>query len=267
MYLCFDLGGTNFRLSLFNRRGKLLYKKIYKTPGEYEQLLDFFRQFYKETGYKPLTAIGGGLAGPLDYQKKFLNKAPNLKFMKNKPLKEALEKIFKTRVLLDNDATLGGLAEAVFGAGKNMKIIAYLAVGTGVGGVKIVNQKIEENSFGFEPGHQIIKIDGKNQYLEDLISGKGIELRYGIKAELLNSLKAWRQITDLMAVALNNLAVHWSPDIIVLGGSVFKSVNLVELKRKTEKICRIYKKFPKIKKAELKDNVLFGAYYAARNIK
>ena len=57
--------------------------------------------------------------------------------------------MFDCPIFLQNEAALEGLGEAVLGSGKDKKLVVLITVGTGVGGVKIVNGRFDDNLLGF----------------------------------------------------------------------------------------------------------------------
>ncbi|TAN58722.1 ROK family protein [Patescibacteria group bacterium] len=191
----------------------------------------------------------------------------NLRGWSKKPLAKELKKIFGAPVLLENDAGLAGLGEAVYGAGKGKKIVAYLTISTGVGGARIVDEKIDKNAFGFEPGHQIVFLNKKFTTLENIASGTAIEKKYGKKPFEIFDAKIWDNVAKDLAYGLHNVAVLWSPDIIILGGSMMKKIGIpVErVKFHLSKILKIFPKSPLIKKSKLGD--LAGLYGALARLK
>jgi glucokinase len=155
-------------------------------------------------------------------------------------------------VYLENDAAIVGLGEAVYGAGKDNKIVAYITLSTGVGGARIVSGKIDETNYGFEPGNMLIAgKDGKSEYLENLISGSAIEKKYGKSPFDLEDENAWDEIAKLTAIGLNNVAVMWSPDVIVLGGSVPQRIDFKKVNEYFSSQCKIYPELPPIVMAEI----------------
>ena len=167
------------RLAVSENGNKLDRVVILPTPRKFDDAMALIKKAIKELANdKKIKAVSGGIAGPLDKNKTMILNAPNLLDWKNKPLAKELQKIFKAPVFLENDAALAGLGEAVFGAGKGKKIVAYLTISTGVGGCRIVDGKIDENSQGFEPGHQIIFSDKNVITLENLVSGTAIDKKY-----------------------------------------------------------------------------------------
>jgi glucokinase len=111
----------------------------------------------------------------VDKQAKKLVKSPHLPKWVDKPLGSRLEKALGVKVLLENDAALAALGEAVFGAGRRAEIVGYLTISTGIGGARVVDGRIDKKSVGFEPGHMIIDVGNKVGYWEDFASGTAME--------------------------------------------------------------------------------------------
>lgn len=275
MYLVFDIGGTNMRVGVSSDGSIFKDSKIVPTPKDFDQGIQALKQTADELSKgEKIAAAAGGVAGPLDKQNSRLVSSPHLPDWIEKPLKQKLESLIKCPIFLENDSALGGLSEAVLGAGKNHLIVGYVASGTGIGGVRIVNSKIDENSLGFEPGHQIIVPDGKpcncggKGHLESYVGGLNIEKNYHQKAEEINDPKIWDEIAKFLAIGLNNLIVLWSPDIIVLGGSVTKSLPLDKVNSYLKGMLKIFPYPPQIVKAAFGDEAgLYGALeYLKQNL-
>ena len=92
--------------------------------------------------------------------------------------------------------------------------------------------------------------------LEKYISGRGVEQRFGKSAEEIDDPKVWEELAEWFAVGLNNTIVHWSPDVLVLGGSmIIKDVGIPvgRVEYHLKNIVKIFPELPDIKKAELGD--------------
>lgn len=248
MYLLFDIGGTNLRAALYDGNS-LLSSKIVPTPEDFDQGIEAIEQLF--VGEK-IDKIAGGIAGPLNPEKTGLIKSPHLPGWVNKPLRVEMGRIFGCEVILENDTALVGLGEAV---SLDKKIVAYIGIGTGIGGVRIVNKKIDRNSLGFEPGHQIIEIDGKLCNC----GGKGHLEAYAGGAYVGRSAD-WNLVARYLSIGLNNIIVHWSPDVIILGGSVMQSLSIEKIKSYLEKDLTIFPNMPEIIPAKLgQEGGLYGA--------
>ncbi len=166
-----------------------------------------------------------------------------------------------------------GLGEANYGAGRGKDIVVYMTISTGVGGVRIVKGNVDESAMGFEPGHQIIDPDNTlcptcdGNDLEAYVSGTSIEKRFGKKPYEIQDDAVWDELAKFLAYGLHNTIMHWSPDIIVLGGSMMKEVGipLPAVRTHLSGIMKIFPTLPQIEKAELADfGGLYGALYFAR---
>lgn len=262
MYLVFDIGGTKTRIATSDNGENLLETKIIPTLTDFDEAMLAFKKTSDQlTGGGKIDLAAGGIRGITDSQKSMLVSDFILTDWVNRPLQSALEKALSTKVLLENDAALAGLGEAIFGAGKGFNIVAYLTISTGVGGAKIENGKIDQNSLGFEPGKQIIN----GQTLEELISGLALAKRYGKKPEEIEDPQIWQEVAKNLSLGLNNILVTWSPDIIILGGGVTDSIPLNIVEENLKQIVTTFPNLPPIKKASLKDEAgLYGAMVFAK---
>lgn len=275
MYLLFDIGATKMRLAVSD--GKQLGKiQIIPTPSDFEGGLSAIRavasSFTSTRRRKQkFNAAAGGVVGPLDAKRTKLVNSPNLPLWNNKPLKEELRKMFGAPIFLMNDTAVVGLGEAVYGAGKWSRIVAYVTVSTGVGGVRIVKGKIDANAFGFEPGHQIIMgpreepgfcaVCGTRGCLEGYISGSALERRFGTRPQDITDEKVWDVVAELLAVGLHNIILHWSPDIVVLGGAVMRNkIPFEKVVLSLKELMKILPQLPEVRRAALGDvGGLWGA--------
>lgn len=269
-YLVFDIGGTKMRLALSQDGMSLGEPKIIKTSKDFKESMALFKQaFFELSQGRPIKAAAGGVRS-LDRNKKKLVANPIFPMWVDDPLFEELEKMLDAPVYLENDAAMAGLGEAVFGAGKEKSIVVYITVSTGLGGARIVNKKIDVNFWGFEPGNQIIDADGNIYdlggmpgYLESYVSGTALEKRFNKKAYEISDSKVWEEQARLLAIGINNTIVHWSPEIVIMGGSMILGDPAISLERVSyylREVNKVFPELPSIKKSVLGDN---GGFYGA----
>lgn len=260
MYLLFDIGGTHTRFALSHDHQSISEVKIIDTPKNYFDVINTYKIVVTDLikGEK-ITGMCGGVPGVLDDQKGVLVSAPHLPDWIQKPFKDEFQRALEAPLFLENDAALAGLGEAVYGAGQGKSIVAYLTVSTGVGGVRVVDGKIDKSAYNFEPGHQIVDLENMLQ-LEDLISGTALGNRYHQKPEEITDEQVWNEVAKHLAVGLHNTTVYWSPHIIVLGGSVSKSLPIEKAQEYFKEYAKLYPALPEVQKSKLIDiSGLYGA--------
>lgn len=265
MYLLFDIGGTKIRIGISEDCTQIKKQIIFPTSPIFNSAFPLFKSYANQLHHGSFDAISGGLAGTLDQNKSTLIHSPNLPGWVQQPIKSSFEYSYQTRVFLENDAALGGLGEAVYGAGRGYNIVAYLTISTGVGGSKIVGGRIDEKAYGFEPGHMIIQ-EGKD--LESFISGSALTDKYKKLPEEITDSMVWDEVADILSKGLNNIIMSWSPDAIVLGGSIMKSLSIDRITKYLVKNLKISSPLPKLELGTLGDlSGLYGAMaYIRQNL-
>ena len=239
---------------------------IVSTPQSFDDGVEKLGEIFSDLAKgESIAAISGGVAGPLNRERDRLVRAPHLPDWAGKPLKVELESLFDAPVFLENDTALVGLGEAVAGAGVGRAIVAYITVSTGVGGVRIVNNAIDVHTSSFEPGHQCINFSdygigkcscGGSGHLETYISGTDFFRRFGKRPDEIDSgSEIWDIQARLLAFGLVNTIVHWTPDIVVLGGAMMKipGIPLDAVRRHVAELLTIYDTPPLIEKSLLAD--------------
>ncbi|MCA9390015.1 ROK family protein [candidate division WWE3 bacterium] len=268
MFFLFDIGGTKMRLAISHQED-IINERILPTPQNFDEAIATISTYINEMkAGAVITAAAGGLPGPITRDRTGISNAPNLTAWNNRPFVPELKKVLEVPIYLHNDAALAGLGEAVYGAGQGYEIVAYMTISTGIGGVRIVNKKIDHNSYGFEPGHQYIDFDKSTfadaQFgtLEKYASGNSIKHRYNAEPEDLEDEKMWKSMETVIAYGLNNTIVHWSPDVVVLGGGLINSdtLSVENISQKLEEVLYIFSDAPVIRKSVLGDKCgLMGA--------
>jgi predicted NBD/HSP70 family sugar kinase len=155
-----------------------------------------------------------------------------------------------------------GLGEAVAGAGQRAGIVTYLTISTGVGGVRIVDGQIDRHTTSFEPGHQIIDLNQPEKDLEDYVSGSAVRQSMEQNPQDIHDDAFWQGLAKILAIGLHNTILHWTPEVVVLGGSMMKEpgINLNEVEKHLLQSLSFLPVQPKLKLAQLGD---LGGLYGA----
>lgn len=266
MYIVFDIGATIMRVAFSEDGASIGEPLLLPTPELFEDGMETLKDCIKSvSGGKTIKAVAGGIAGPLDSAKQTMVRS-RLTDWVGKPITERIETMTNAPVYLQNDTAMVGLGEAHVGAGKDIPIVVYITVSTGVGGVRIVNGSIDSSAQGFEPGHQIIEASsiesaGRGE-LESLISGSGITERFGKVPSDVHDATFWKEEAYYLACGIYNTILFWSPDVVVLGGGIVlhTQLSLDLVSQNVARLMKIFPHVPEIKKAELSE---FGGLHGS----
>ena len=246
MHIVADIGGTKTRIAGSADLSKFGTPVILDTPQRYDDALIAIIAAAKKIAGGKIESLAAGVKGVLSDDRRTLITAPQniLRDWKGRPLAADLEASLSTPVFLENDTAIVGLGEAVFGAGKGAGIIAYITVSTGVNGVRIIDGHIDTGNA--EIGGQYLHVGDRARSLEDMISGTAIAEKYGVHPkEIDKDSPVWEELAEIAAVGIHNTILHWSPERVVLGGSMFNEIG-ISVPRVQFHIQRIMHKFPAV---------------------
>jgi glucokinase len=254
-----DIGGTKIAVGIVDGRGKVLARAQTPTDGQnYAHGLEAIVRMLRETSAKlgeAVTGIGIGATGPVDPIRGEFGDVDFLPGWRGKNLVRDLEQNFSVRVAMENDGDAAALAEAGWGAGRNRTRLIYVTVGTGIGGGIILDGKLYRGVDGAHPeiGHQVLDSSGPDCSCgfrgcwESLAAGPamvnwlerhappGYLNRQGVTAKRICELaregdelaqQAVEHEAYYLGLGIANLITMFTPDAIVLSGSVMKSAPL-----------------------------------------
>jgi predicted NBD/HSP70 family sugar kinase len=125
--------------------------------GLAEQLLD-------EAGVPRSRVLGAGmgLPGPIDRQSGLVHSRAIIPSLDGIDTAVEMEMRLRMPVHLDNDANVGALGEATFGAGKGVEVLAYLRLSAGIGAGLIIGGRPFRGARGIagEIGHVLVDPQG-----------------------------------------------------------------------------------------------------------
>lgn len=268
-YLLFDIGGTQTRLAISKDGLSFEEPVVINTPQNFDQAVEEISSKAKEMADGEIKKAVGGIAGSLMRDKTGVYRSGNLLDWEQKNLKLTLQEKLDCDLFLENDTALVGLGESVVGAGKRFSNVMYVTFSTGVNAVRVIDDKLDIGVFAPEVGDQVIDVfthlDDTTNFgdFESFVSGREIEKQYGVKPEELNNEQEWRKIAQFAAIGIFNSIVHWSPEAVVLGGSLMKKIPQELIYNKLNMmLSEVYPESPEVLKAEL-GNIggLYGALH------
>lgn len=287
-YIGVDVGGTKIAAASVDDKGKIIARAKSPTPPKAQgkdilkTIIRSIEEVLKSSPSLKPSAIGLGIPGIADPKTHAVIVTPNIK-LDGYPLKNALVRKFKTKVVIDNDVNCGLLGEQWLGAARKANNVIGLFPGTGIGGAILINGQLVTGTQGAaaELGHMTIDLNGPmcscgNQgCLEALASRWAIQrdIRTAVesgKRSIITELtrndltvikskalkEALRQedpvVTKVMtkaAMVLGRACVSinhiFNPEMIVLGGGVIEACGdfLIPRVRKTVAGDPFFKKF------------------------
>lgn len=259
----FDIGGTKTRIGISSDLKQLDEVRSFKTPSDFSagvaKMIETISAMTTE-----VSAMAGGIRGLLNEERTGIDNDSKLSKWAGHDIAAVFKKEFgDIPFFLENDTAIAGVGEAVFGAAAGLDIVAYHTVSTGVGGAKIEHGMVDESNIGFEPGHQILDIDRTilgdeiTPTLENLVSGTAIKNRMGVEPyEIPQTDVLWDELAGYLGMGLRNTILYWSPDAIVLGGSMIigdPAIKVDAIRKATTEALDNFEPTPLIAEAKLGD--------------
>jgi predicted NBD/HSP70 family sugar kinase len=268
MYIGVDIGGTKTLLAVLNPSGVIVEKLTFPTPKNYDEFLAELKQNVASLEHQDYRAAGVAVPGRLNREYGLVLELGNLPWQKE-PIQADCEKILNCPVLIENDAKLAGLSEAMLN--RDAETILYITVSTGIGTAVIENQKLDPAMLDSEGGHMILPFKGQLTPWETFASGHAIYDHFGKKAVDIDpsDLKAWGYIARNLSVGIFELITTIGPDLIIIGGSIGAYFDNYsgQLESELKKYETPYVKIPKLIKAQRPEEaVIYGCYDLVRQV-
>ena len=141
-------------------------------------------------------------------------------------------------VVIDTDVNAAAFAEARIGAGQGCRHLAYVTVGTGIGGGLVLDGRPHHGALHAEIGHILPRRHPDDDFagicphhgdcLEGLASGPAISARLGAPLDTLGADHRFRAIlADYLAQLVVTLRLAVSVERVVMGGGVLSRLDLL----------------------------------------
>lgn len=266
MYVGVDIGGTKTLVAALDERGVIIEDNKFPTSEDYKTFLIDLSEVI--TGFKNQDFAAGGVGIPataIDRVNGIGIKFGNLSWQ-NVPIQNDVEEICHCPIVIENDAKMAALSEAML-LKDNYKKILYVTISTGIGYGLVTKGEIDTN-VGDGGGRTILlEHDGKMTPWEDFAGGRAIVEQYGKKAEEITDKNTWEAICRQLAKGFIHLIALMQPEAIVIGGAVgtyFERFGEI-LKTEIESYQIPLAKLPVLIKAQRPEEaVVYGCYDLAK---
>jgi glucokinase len=145
MKLGIEIGGTKLQLVLGDEGGKILgRRKLAVDPakgavGIRQQMEQALPELLRG---RQITGVGVGFGGPVDWKTGRICRSHQIEGWSEFDLGGWLGQLVGALVVVDNDANVAALGEALCGAGVGFGPVFYVTLGSGVGGGLVVDGKV-----------------------------------------------------------------------------------------------------------------------------
>jgi glucokinase len=220
MYLAVDIGGSKTLLAVFSADGDLVTKHKIVTNPSYRRFLNDLKVVLDNELADYRFSFGCcGVPGIIDRRHGLGITFGNLSWH-NAPIQKDIKSLLgHTPLLIENDACLAGLSEALL-VHKKYKRVLYITLSRGIGGKIIIDGKIDPTFADAEIGFMVLNYHGRLTEWEEIASGDALFKTTGKKASEINDPAAWRKYSEALALGLRALLPLWQPEVVIIGGGV-----------------------------------------------
>ncbi len=232
--LAIDIGGTKFSMALFHE-GRMTRRESHATQRDggrawmIERIVSIAKLWRASDGFE---RCGIGFGGPVDFVSQKVALSMHVADWQGFPLASTIQEELDVPAVIDNDANVGALGEASYGAGAGFDPLFYMTLSTGIGGGIIAGGQVYRgaDSYAGEIGHMTVRPGGPVCHcgapgcLERMCGGIWMETDHGKSAkELMTDPAFVRQYVVDLGLGLKSTIMLLNPARIVIGGGIAKA--------------------------------------------
>ncbi len=240
-YLAIDTGGTWIKHGLVSEKGILISKGKDLTPQthfeDWQALIHRLVEAYQKR--YALLGIALSCPGAVCETDDCIYGASALPYLHGPNLLKPLQERYRLPVAMANDANCAALAESWQGAGQGLKEVAYVVIGTGIGGAFIKEGKLHLGAHlhGGEFGYMLFSDDiwSKKASTSALIRSVNLALGESIETgedvfskahlpKVANCLDKW---FNELARGIYSLQYALDPECFILAGAISEREDVI----------------------------------------
>lgn len=299
-----EIGGTKLQIVCGEAGGKItLQQRFAVDPASGAEGIrgNIESHLFKLRTQTSIQAIGVGFGGPVDWRTGVVARSHQVEGWSGFELSTWLRSLTGARVVVDNDANVAALGEALSGAGRGFASVFYVTLGSGVGGGMVLDGKIYHGAIPGESEIGHLRLDRSGTIVESACSGWAVDRairnlpeseRQGALWNLTRGMQAGeasmlskalaakdpaaerilRETSQTLAFALSHVTHLLHPQVIIIGGGLSNIGDPLRAAVEAalpHDIMDVFKPGPLIRLAGLKENAVpIGALHLAepRNV-
>ena len=241
-YAGIELGGTKVLCRVVDAEGAVLGAGRFATTTPAQAVADTVGCIRSGLRGRPLSALGVASFGPIIIDPNSPRYGRLLATSKagwsDFDLRAALRKHFSVPLAIETDVNAAAVAEQACGAGRGLRSVAYVTVGTGIGGAVAIDGVALKGALHPEIGHMRLRRRSGDQLAstcpfhedcaEGLVAGPAVSRRLGERGSLAQAPEVMALLGEYLGDLAANLVLAWSPNRIVLGGGVMQAPGLLD---------------------------------------
>jgi predicted NBD/HSP70 family sugar kinase len=272
-----DIGGTSIKLGV-SEDDTIVDQESVATPSTLAEFYAVLRQAVaRMKQHHAIVGVSVSAPGSVDKKAGVIRGASAIPYIHNFSIVSELVKQFGVPVAIENDANCSTLAEARFGAAKEVANVVGLIIGSGVGGGVVINGQIMHGAhlLGGEFGYMLSTTTGTvsdlgtavnmaKQYNE-AVSGSQVDGK-ALFALAKTGDEAAKKLLDQMyavlAKTIFNIQYSIDPDCFVIGGGIANNADLLpNLKHALDKVMAT------VTIAEVRPDIRLCAFRSEANLR
>jgi glucokinase len=250
-FLGIEIGGTKLQIVSGDAEGRIVETHRFEVVGELGAagIQTTIASVLNEHYAGKISAVGVGFGGPVNRATGEIATSFHVSGWSGFLMRDWLQELIQVPVIIENDANVAALGEAICGAGRGYETVLYITLGSGVGGGLVVNQEIFHGASPgeMEVGH--IQMDRYGTVLQSRCSGWAVDeqirksiandrqgllatlvgevkkgeakyLKAAIAANDITSMGIFENTVDDLAFGLSHVIHVTHPEILILGGGL-----------------------------------------------
>lgn len=216
MIIAVDTGGTKTLIGRFDDGDLTNSIKIPTPKNIYEYIQKIEQHILELSRNQPISTISIALPGVV--KNGVAVWCVNLNWV-NLPVKDMISQKFPdSRVIIENDANLAGLASARRLDPTPGRCL-YVGIGTGIGTALLLDGQLHSALLDCEGGHMMLEFNGQKQTWEQLASGQTLQSLFGELSQGSNPA-IWPKVAERINLGLRALVPFVQPEVVIIGGGI-----------------------------------------------